>query len=280
MDLPAHPTIRKRVKLRATAAKTDAAGSTPAPTAAACLAAIRELSRTTADRLSFDESGVVREVGEGIAELRKKGFDGFARIVLGDAVAVLGPQQGLAASRADLTDSARGLRRWRVLDTTQRLRDWSGVAGDTWTTVDGRTVQGQSTVRRTLLHRRLPVLPFRFEATFSVAEDTPIPQAVGLVFGATFESGLHRMWMDRSGTVWIGAPERGPQRLEKLAVLSESLRRRVTLAVEVDADGTIRYFADDAEIGSRLQPSSAVAGQVGLLIEGGAASFSDLRTRY
>lgn len=242
---------------------------------------IRKLNRIAGEKLSIDETPIVEAVVRAVRDLRAKGFDGFARLILDDATAVLGAHPRLIAVGSGTTSAlAAETRRWRRLGTLRRLEAWDGAAATAWSSSGSTRVSGTTDILRTLLHRDTPSLPYRFEATVSIADGAAQPRAAGIAFAASFASGLHRMWIDATGNVVIGAPERGPGRVQTLAGLSADLRRHARLAVEIAADGRVRFFADNVQIGERRYPADSLGGRIGLLLEGGTATFKDMRVLY
>ncbi len=253
-----------------------------------CIERIRKASRAFAVQLDADESELANEVTAAVVQLVDEGYRRHAAFLVRDAITAIGEHPGLAAARAALgagrspeggsdSDSDDDVRRWRPLPTSARLTEWIDTTG-----FDGAgagIVRGSALRTRTARLATPPRIPYRYEVTFEL-DGKQRPARVGLLFGSSVDSGESRFFVDGRGAILRRTPERGPLARERLAALAESSRSRFTLAVDVDESGLVRYYANDIAIGERRFDPQSLRGRVGILLDGGTATFRDLRIRY
>lgn len=253
-----------------------------------CIARIKKASRAFAMQLDADEAGLANDVTGAVLQLVERGYQRHATFLVRDAIAAIGDHPALVGARAALSakgdpesttaDTALGsVQRWRPLPVSTRLVEWTGAEG--FAGEPTGSIRGSAQRTRVPRLTAAPSLPYRYEVTFVLDEEQK-PTRVGLVFGSSVDSGESRFFVDGSGAILRRTPERGPRARERLAALAEASRSRFTLAVDIDSTGRVRYFANDIAIGERRFDPRSLRGRVGLLLEGGTATFRDLRIRY
>jgi hypothetical protein len=188
---------------------------------------------------------------------------------------------GRATALSELRDeiaakSGADTRRWRRLKIEGELAEWEADEG--WEAKDG-VLSGTSDHSIDCVWRDELPERFGFEARFDGSGLEKASGLCGLVFGVN-DQGLALMVVRSNGAVQIGDEKKGADLSPPIAVIKPSQLKSFTLAIEVWPD-RVQFFVDGKPAGklTSYEPED-LRGRIGLLLQGGSATVSDVRVRY
>ena len=216
----------------------------------------------------LDESKAVAEAS----------FPRNALYMLEQADTVLGGEGRLEARMRELQSGEQvGLQRWRRLAVTPDLIDWQASPGVTAASggsleLDTRG-QASASTKASMPHS------YRYELTLEAKSQGENP-VFGLVLGSNPQSGLRILaYLPKQGVAGVFTLKGQPEQLFRLKPPKAEAAKSLRFAIEVEGR-RVRFFLNDAELGSEELREDHVRGGVGVFVQDATALVREMRVRY
>lgn len=239
-----------------------------------CGQRLARIDKAVADALAAADQKFLEGAPAAAKSYADAGMPLVALSFLQEAEALFGLPDAFAKTSAEIAKSTGAdIRRWRRVPIDAELGSWSA---EDWTGADG--VLACTTEQLAYAYMAdVPPARFRYEAVIDTSKLEP-GGLVMLVFGSNDE-GQQLFGIFSDGMAMVAELEEGLKSKKALPSIKADKRARVKMAIDVK-DDVAEFFFDDKSVAKITYKPGQLRGSVGVVVQAGEVSVTDVRLRY